>query len=49
MSKRQDPDLLCDIKEAIRRINSYLEDLNYEKNFEDAKTQDAVVRNLERK
>lgn len=47
MSKRQNPDLLCDIKEAIRRINSYLEDLNYEKFLRDAKTQDAVVRNLE--
>jgi uncharacterized protein with HEPN domain len=47
MSKRQNPDLLCDIKEAIRRINIYLEDLNYEKFLEDAKTQDAVVRNLE--
>lgn len=47
MSKRHDPDLLCDIKEALRRINSYLGDLNYEKFLKDAKTQDAVVRNLE--
>ena len=47
MSKRQDSDLMCDIKEAIRRINSYLGDLNYEKFLKDAKTQDAVVRNLE--
>jgi uncharacterized protein with HEPN domain len=47
MSKRQDTDLLGDIKEAIRRINSYLENLDYEKFLEDDKTQDAVVRNLE--
>lgn len=47
MSKRQDPDLLSDIKEAMLRIKTYLENLNYEKFLKDVKTQDAVVRNLE--
>ena len=47
MSKRQDFELLSDMKEAINRISIYLGDLNYEKFFKDVKTQDAVIRNLE--
>ncbi|MDZ7399368.1 MAG: DUF86 domain-containing protein [candidate division KSB1 bacterium] len=47
MSKRDDLDLVKDIQEAIRRINSYVKMLDYDDFFEDIKTQDAVVRNLE--
>ena len=47
MSRRQDPDLLGDIREAILRIRAYLGNSDYEKFLKDAKTQDAVVRNLE--
>jgi uncharacterized protein with HEPN domain len=47
MSKRADTDFLCDSKEAILRINSYVEKLSYEEFLNDMKTQDAVVRNLE--
>lgn len=47
MSKRADTDFLNDSKEAILRINVYVENLNYEEFLNDIKTQDAVVRNLE--
>ncbi len=47
MSKRADTDFLSDSKEAILRINVYVENLSYEEFLEDKKTQDAVVRNLE--
>ncbi len=47
MSKRDDLDLVEDIQEAIRRINSYVKMLDHDDFFEDIKTQDAVVRNLE--
>jgi len=47
MSKREDVDLIKDIKEAIRRISSYIKMMNHDAFFEDTKTQDAVVRNLE--
>ena len=47
MSKRADTDFLGDSKEAILRINSYVEKLSYEEFLNDMKTQDAVVRNLE--
>jgi uncharacterized protein with HEPN domain len=47
MSKRADVDFLSDSKEAILRINIYVENLGYEEFLEDTKTQDAVVRNLE--
>jgi len=47
MSKRGDFELLCDIKEAIKRIEDYLAGLTFEKFFIDVKSQDAVVRNLE--
>ncbi len=38
---------LRDIGEAIRRIQLYTKDLEYEAFLADTKTQDAVVRNLE--
>lgn len=47
MSKRKDVELLSDIREAIRRIEVYIEKLNYRTFLQDIKTQDAVVRNLE--
>ena len=47
MSKRGNIEFLSDIKEAIRRIEVYIEKMNYEKFLQDIKTQDAVVRNLE--
>ena len=47
MSKRRDIYFLSDSKEAILRINVYIENLSYENFLEDIKTQDAVVRNLE--
>jgi uncharacterized protein with HEPN domain len=47
MSKRSDEELIFDIKEAIKRIKSYLKSLGYDKFLKDIKTQDAVVRNLE--
>ena len=47
MPKRADIDCLNDIKEAIRRINIYIENLSYEQFLEDLKTEDAVARNLE--
>lgn len=47
MSKRADTDFLNDNKEAILRINVYVENLSYEEFLNDIKTQDAVVRNLE--
>lgn len=47
MSKRGDFELVCDIKEALGRINGYVEDLSYDGFLKDAKTQDAVIRNIE--
>lgn len=47
MSKRGDKEFLCDMKEAIDRINNYIGVMEYEKFLQDTKTQDAVVRNLE--
>jgi len=47
MSKRQDFELLCDIKEAVQRISTYIGDLSYDEFIKDRKTQDAVVRSLE--
>lgn len=41
------PDYLGHILEAIRRIQRYVENMTEEAFFEDAKTQDAVVRNFE--
>lgn len=47
MSKRGDFELICDIKEAIKRIEDYLSDSTFEKFLKDIKSQDAIVRNLE--
>ena len=47
MSKRADKECLSDIKEACRRIQSYIRKGNYESFLKDIKTQDAVVRNFE--
>lgn len=47
MSKRGNVEFLTDIKEAIKRIEVYIENLNYKEFLQDIKTQDAIVRNLE--
>jgi uncharacterized protein with HEPN domain len=47
MSKRGDFELVSDIYEAIRRIDSYLKNISNEKFYKDTKTQDAIIRNLE--
>ena len=47
MSDRTDKELLSDLGEAIRRISEYIKGMTYQAFIKDAKTQDAVVRNLE--
>ncbi len=47
MSKRTDREFLSDIQEAIRRIREYTAEMTYQAFLNDAKTQDAVIRNLE--
>ncbi len=47
MSKRGDFEFLSDVKEAIKRIEEYIEKFDYDTFLKDRKTQDAVVRNLE--
>lgn len=47
MSKRGDKEFLCDIEEAIERVNIYVGELEYDRFLQDLKTQDAVVHNLE--
>lgn len=47
MPKRTDTEFLNDAKEAIKRIESYAEKLDYKSFLSDTKTQDAIVRNLE--
>lgn len=47
MSKRGDFELICDIKEAVKRIEDYVDGLTFDTFLKDVKTQDAVVRNLE--
>lgn len=47
MSKRNNLLLLSDIIEAINNIEEYLRDLNAGEFYNDRKTKDAVVRNLE--
>lgn len=46
-SARRDADYLDDIAEAMRRIIAYTDGLTYEGFLGDAKTQDAVIRNLQ--
>lgn len=47
MSERGDKDSLRDIREAVRRIGTYIGSMPYEAFVGDTKTQDAVIRNLE--
>jgi uncharacterized protein with HEPN domain len=47
MSKRTDQDFLSDIREALRRIATYVVGMAYKSFVADTKTQDAVIRNLE--
>ena len=47
MSKRTEQEFLIDIKEAVKRIITYSENLNFENFLRDIKTQDAIVRNIE--
>jgi len=47
MSERGDVEFLKDIQEAMKRIESYTEDMGYNEFLKDLKTQDAVVRNIE--
>nr|VFK30737.1 MAG: Protein of unknown function DUF86 [Candidatus Kentron sp. MB]VFK34280.1 MAG: Protein of unknown function DUF86 [Candidatus Kentron sp. MB]VFK76634.1 MAG: Protein of unknown function DUF86 [Candidatus Kentron sp. MB] len=47
MSERGDSDFLRDIRESMERIVRYTRGMEYEDFFEDDKTRDAVVRNLE--
>lgn len=47
MSKRSDSDLLEDILICIEKIQSYTNALGYDEFSQDAKTQDAVLRNIE--
>jgi len=47
MSHRGDKEFLLDILEACNRILAYTEGTSYEEFFEDTKTQDAVLRNIE--
>ena len=47
MSKRTQENILTDILESSKRIQSYIANQNYEDFLKDTKTQDAVVRNLE--
>lgn len=47
MSRRGERECLADIREAIRRIETYTADLDYNGFLRHAMAQDAVVRNLE--
>lgn len=47
MSERGDIEYLKDILEAIKRIRMFTENMDQEDLFDDIKTQDAVLRNLE--
>ena len=47
MSRRGDFELICDIKEAVKRIEDYIIGLTFIKFLDDVKTQDAITRNLE--
>lgn len=46
MSKRGERECVSDIREAIRRIEAYTEDLDYKGFMKHTMAQDAVVRNL---
>lgn len=47
MSERADREFLSDLREAIRRISTYVSGITYDTFAADIKTQDAVIRNLE--
>ena len=47
MSEREDIDFLRDIEESMERIARYTRGMEYDNFFEDDKTQDAVIRNME--
>jgi uncharacterized protein with HEPN domain len=47
MSKRTDIEFLSDIRQALQRITTYVSGMAYETFLADAKSQDAVIRNLE--
>ena len=47
MSKRSDIDLVLDMLEATRRAMAYCRNMDHGGFAQDAKTQDAVVRNIE--
>lgn len=47
MSERGPLEFLSDIIEAMRRINTYIAEMNYSEFLMDLKTRDAVIRNLE--
>ena len=47
MSSSNEQAFLTDIREAIHRIQSYTEGMDYDEFQADTKTQDAVMRNLE--
>lgn len=47
MHRRGDFEFLSDIEEAIKRIENYTVKMSYQDFFQDIKTQDAVIRNLE--
>lgn len=47
MSKRGNLELLKDIDEAIKRIETFTHGMDYDGFLSDIKTQDAVIRNIE--
>ena len=47
MSERGDREFLEDIKEAIRRIENYTCNINFDEFVKDTMVQDAVIRNIE--
>nr|VFK61774.1 MAG: Uncharacterized conserved protein, contains HEPN domain [Candidatus Kentron sp. TUN]VFK70836.1 MAG: Uncharacterized conserved protein, contains HEPN domain [Candidatus Kentron sp. TUN] len=47
MSERKDVDFLLDIRESMERISDYTHGMEYDDFFQDHKTQDAVIRNVE--
>lgn len=47
MSERGITETLSDILEAIKRIQDYISDMDYQAFLRDLKTRDAVLRNLE--
>ncbi len=47
MSKRSDIDLLEDILICMEKIQTYVAYLSYDQFKDDAKTQDAIIRNIE--